>query len=363
MTKNILSKDYSKVLRALAILSILLHNWFHAGFSATGCNENTFSVDEIRLFISSIFWDGQNIIVETSSFIGWLGVAVFVFLTGYGTAQSQPPSTKYLQIKYIKRNWLKLFLLLFPLVIIYFGFDIVMGNVTVDTGKRFLYLTLLNNFIYPFFRCNPHINWYFGLTFQFYLFWGIFGKYIKNNRTLVSCGIFFLLGLYICMIIGQSDIISIYTHCFTGWFALFALGIWFAHNPQAVMFISKSSILVEITLAILSLFLMIVLNYTLELWLFLPFAPLVFFIVLGKLLLRVEFLSNFFMWIGELSACLFVCYPLSRFAVKSFIQPHFPSLILTTIVYICLVFIMAYCYNHLYKWLLYTFKVKSKYER
>ena len=358
MNGNILSKDNSKILRALAILSIIFHNWFHSGFSVSKCNENSFSAQQLDVFLSSIQLD--NIVVETFSFLGWLGVATFVFLTGYGTALSSPPVNFSESIKYVKRNWMKIFLLLLPLVVIYFFLDVITGNITEDTGKRFIYLTLLTNFIYPFFKCYPHINWYFGLTFQFYLLWGLFGRYLTKERILYLCCILMLLGLYICMLIGQREIISIYTHSFTGWFILFALGIWFAQKPKAVDFLSRTTIMLEISLVTILSLLMIVLNYSVELWLFLPIVAFLFFLFLGKLFLRTNFLSKCLIWIGELSACLFVCYPLSRFAVKSFVVPHVNSLILATIVYVVLDFFLAYFYNLLYKRLLYTFKVKVK---
>lgn len=357
MNDSILSKRNSLILRALGILSILMHNWYHSGFSISRENEMNFYPQRIEQYLSAIF-SGNSLVVESSAFIGWTGVAVFVFLTGYGSAISPAPVNANSCLKYVRRNWMKLFLLLLPLIIVYTLIDVVNASLSVETAMRFIYLTFLNNFIYPYFVCHPHINWYFGLTFQLYLLWALFGRFYKKDFTILLWGVIFLVGLYLCILLGNKDIISIYRHCFTGWFVLFAIGVFMAVHPNIVSRFANIHFGVEICLAVFSPLLMVLSNYYLETWLFLPILALFWFMILGNLILKTKILANMMIWIGKLSACLFVCYPLSRWVVKSSCVPFIHSVELTAFIYLCLNIVMAYCYNLLYQKLLIFFKVK-----
>lgn len=88
MNEDILSKENSKVLRGLAIMAIVLHNYLHIlGFSPE--NEMSFSLENTNHFFS--FFDDGHFIAEILSFLGWLGVPVFIFLTGFGVAKHTPP--------------------------------------------------------------------------------------------------------------------------------------------------------------------------------------------------------------------------------------------------------------------------------
>lgn len=100
---DLLSKENSKILRGLGIMAIILHNFsICPQFGLSACNEMSFSIENSMAYFST-FKDG-NIITEFISFLGWTGVPVFVFLTGYGIASA--PATAHLSfyksISYIK---------------------------------------------------------------------------------------------------------------------------------------------------------------------------------------------------------------------------------------------------------------------
>ncbi len=98
--KDILSKESSLVLRGLAILCIMFHNFLHLeifGF----CKENEMSFIEERAeaFFNAFSDDVIMSVFQIVSFLGWIGVPVFVFLTGYGLATKYPP--QYVIIHFI----------------------------------------------------------------------------------------------------------------------------------------------------------------------------------------------------------------------------------------------------------------------
>ncbi len=99
---SLLTKENSQILRGVAILFIMLHNFIHlSGFGFSSENEMSFSADNAASFFSAIY-SGTHIIYEFFSHLGWIGVPVFVFLTGYGVSFTPPHLTNYKSIQYIK---------------------------------------------------------------------------------------------------------------------------------------------------------------------------------------------------------------------------------------------------------------------
>ena len=348
MNETILSKENSKVLRGLAITAIALHNYFHIlGFSAE--NEMTFSLDNTSHFFEVCF--SGHFFAEMFSFLGWLGVPVFIFLTGFGVA-SKTPVSRDNSISYIKRNYLKLLALMLPAVLFYAGLDIIKGDLWPSLLKRFSYLTMLTNFAYPYLRCNPGVYWYFGLTFQFYLLWALFGRRF-NSKNLLLWSVVFMLGLFIlCSIkipailtVDTASILSVYRHCFTGWFCVFALGVWFAQTN--IMQNIKTNLWLELIVLVVTGLLVAQMNRLLIAWMFLPFVALIFFIVLGMLVQRIKPICSVFHWIGGISAFIFVCHPIARTIVNSFVLPYIRILFVNVVLYLLVTILIALCYRWL----------------
>ena len=87
---SLLTRDNSLILRGVAILFIVLHNFLHFDcFGFTGENEMAFSSEKAIEFLGTII-NGSSILGEFFSHLGWIGVPVFVFLTGYGVALTPP---------------------------------------------------------------------------------------------------------------------------------------------------------------------------------------------------------------------------------------------------------------------------------
>ena len=236
--QDILTKDNSLVLRGLAIMTIILHNLLHTsqlGFSKE--NEMSFSYENVSHFFYLV--DSGNInIYELFSFLGWTGVPVFIFLTGYGTAYSNT-SNIICKTEYIKKQWIKLFILMFPAVMLFAVGDII-DAAWITLTKRFLYLTELVNIGYPWLKCSPGVYWYFSLTFQFYLLYALLGKYLTGKNLLLGA-ILTTIGLGFLEGPDCPSALSVYKHCFTGWFPVFALGVWLGRHPNVNMVTTNHS--------------------------------------------------------------------------------------------------------------------------
>lgn len=345
---SLLTRDNSLILRGVAILFIVLHNFLHFGcFGFTGENEMSFSSEKAIGFYNAVF-NGSNVLGEFISHLGWIGVPVFVFLTGYGVTLASPQKIK--PINYIKRNYLKLMVLMLPAVLFFAAYDIYSGEIWPGLLKRFSYLTMLVNFVYPFVKCSPGVYWYFGLTFQFYLIWALLGHRI-NGKNLLIWSIVFLFALYGFCVYGSSEALSIYRHCFTGWFPVFAIGVWLGIRNKQVNLAPKS-VWVELLLFVVLFGLVLLMGKWLISWMFIPIVSLTWFIVIGLLLMHTRYLSGVFRWIGRYSACIFVCHPIARLIILSTIHRHYSVIAVNVMAYTFLTVVIALLYNKIYQWLL-----------
>ena len=79
-----LNKADTATLKALAILFIVAHNYFHFLPPVTGENEMTFSPEHIQNVLMFIWANPLDAFHPIVSFFGHYGVHIFIFLSGYG---------------------------------------------------------------------------------------------------------------------------------------------------------------------------------------------------------------------------------------------------------------------------------------
>lgn len=184
-----MTRDFSSILRACAILSIALHNLLHTpemGY-AQEC-EMSFDVTRSFYLFDLLSHPQASVVLDLISFIGWSGVSVFVFLSGYGLAK------KYGNLKihfcsYLKHSYLKLLLLALPAVFIVIPFYLLEGQYKL-AASSIISLTMLHNAIpssiAKIYSILPPY-WYLGLTFELYIIWGAIHKRL-TNRILLTWG-------------------------------------------------------------------------------------------------------------------------------------------------------------------------------
>ena len=356
---DLFSQENSRVMRGLAILAIMYHNLLHTkifGFSAE--NEMSFSYVKVDAFLQAI-QEGGCWGAEIVSFLGWLGVPVFVFLTGYGLSKKYPPQnlTDHISLgqvlnknRYLRHSYLKLFLLMLPAVLFFTIPDLVLHDY-ITAGKRRLSLTLLSNFKYPSLSYSAGFYWYFSLAFQFYILFLFLHNRFTKRQLIVWSIISLVLFAFLCSV----DLPwwrSVYRHCFTGWFPLFALGILQAHRNDvyADIWWGKSCAIV-----ICTAILVFVMNLNLISWVMVPIVALMFFITLSRLVISVKWLRLPIIWVGRYSAFVFVCHPIAR-VVANRLHGSVP-LIGIIILYFMMTMLLAVLYCRLYTKLLTIFKV------
>lgn len=358
---NVLSKENSLILRGLAILVIMFHNYLHmVGFCRE--NEGSFVQAKVDAFFGILAQPGLSTPFDIVSFLGWLGVPVFVFLTGYGLAVKYGPEVRIDAFNCLKNSYLKLFFLLFPAMLFFTAFDVLHGDWTA-IAKRVVGLSMLHNLYYPRLCTAPTIYWYFSLTFQYYVLYCFCGKWFKP-RILLILSILSLVALYPLLLGHTRTLLSIYKHCFPGWFPLFALGIWFAQDVRPRKWLENMGGFQAFVLLAVSTVLSVAMSAHVVPWLVVPIAGLFAFLALSKLVLRVRPVAEALRWTGGISACIFVCHPIARFLLFQQTSAnlcdrvgdylHLPrhGLLVSLAAYAVLTFVLACFYQKLQKRLL-----------
>ncbi|MDE6559302.1 MAG: hypothetical protein K2K29_05405 [Muribaculaceae bacterium] len=131
--RNLFSKRFELtrratiIARALAILIIMLHNLVH--IFPTIINEAEFNYyPALNVYFFRHLNSGNPLIFyDFLSFLGWYGVPVFMFLSGFGLAKRYDPDPGFSAGGFIWRNWRKLFFLMLPAVMVFVCEDIILS--------------------------------------------------------------------------------------------------------------------------------------------------------------------------------------------------------------------------------------------
>lgn len=304
MAKDLLTdkrSDLGTVMRGLAIVGIFMHNWLHCiGFAAE--NEFGFTAQNCDIFLQSVRQSSfTHAIGDIISFYGWIGVCVFIFLSGYGLEKKY--HTENVAIgSFVWKQWKKLFILMLPgtLFFVIFGCE-------CSCWKPLLSLTLLGNLMYEW-PLPVGVYWYFGLAFELYLLWLLVWK--LDIKWLIVIAIAFM--AFQLSMIGVGDMYYI-KHNFFGWGQLFIGGM------IAARYSSKMPQLNTWQTALIALASIVLVVYTslyLVPWMiFLPFMAVIAVWSLSQLVVRCRIVKRVALWLGMMSSFIFACHPVIRFYV------------------------------------------------
>lgn len=311
-----ITRDQSVIMRGMAIAIIMLHNYCHLmNFTVNG-NDSSFSKDQAYLFFDKVTTLSDGWMYDVFSFIGWYGVPVFIFLTGFGLSRKYgnnetKPMDKH---KFLYNNWIKLFALLLPAVLFFVGEDLYRYFLTgrewylsdLIHNKLFL-LTFLNDILIPWKGDNAGAYWYFGLTLEFYFLYAFF--VYRRRDTLLLLLTLASVGLQIAVDKGMSGdsghTLLWVRKNFTGWMVPFAFGVLYARMETA------PHILVYTTVALSAVLFLPVMTDPL-LWQVSLLCAVVLAIAAAKISSGIPYWCNFWIYIGRLSPFIFVSHPIVK---------------------------------------------------
>ena len=339
------SREYSYIMKGMAIICIMLHNYCHLMPGATQENEFIFSYENINLLFG---FDGSFVewIYELFSFFGWYGVPVFMFLTGFGLVMKyeRKDSAPFKKKEFIIRNFLKLFFLMLPGIL---AFSILCFCVTLYAGdinftaiaNYFFQLTMLPDLFCLWSPPNPGVYWYFGLTMEFYL---IYALLIHRRPVWWMWALLVLSYLLQFIIDPESDYMEWCRHNASGWMSVLIMGIVYArHRDLISKKLFRACLIVSLLLIFPSMLNPIK-------WQFSILACVIIAMAIAGWSMHIPRWRSAWIWIGRLSPMLFVAHPFARLIMTKVFTPCISSLT-PLITYLCLSFILAMGFRYVTK--------------
>ena len=326
-----LSKEEITWIKGTAIFIIVCHNLLRILYFKE-CNECSFIISFIKYPPHFEILPFQILL-----YYGWLGVPLFVFLSGAGLSYKYK-QTRFNYQKYILWNVSKLFVLFLPcfLICMILGFTGI-TNCPLSKKALFLQSTGLINFFAPSVFSWPGIYWYIGLTLQLYILFPLLSRFTEKQLIYIFLILIVILQIY-CNT-ESTYLIAIRKNAI-GWVHIFILGILYARiNIPQIFFKHNRTSLITIALVCVTTSLY---KYT---WIIPELCIIPIFLILAKKLYKKQ-VSKYTIFIGSISASIFVVHPVLRLLVTPYKGDH-TSLMLT--LYIILFFsttsAISYIYN------------------
>lgn len=236
MRINNITKEDTLIFKAIGILLIILHNFFHWMPPYTGENEWDFSIDRVNmLFIETTKYPTEFINLFFSYF-GHYGVQIFIFISAVGLTLSMQRRNRSWGVFIIERLK-KLYPLLFTGLVFMFFYEIIFAGklFSFNLFKEFFYKLL---FIHLF-NVTPGSAlslmgpwWFFGLIFQLYVLFPFLYKFIKKYRlkAFISICIFSYTWMFLSFFVYKPETTILLLQNAPGHLPEFALGILLVHN-------------------------------------------------------------------------------------------------------------------------------------
>ncbi len=312
-----ISKLESQALRGIAILGIILHNYCH--FLGQAVKENEYKFDATR---PVQFWDklvslDSDLFIHIFSFLGHYGVPIFLFISGYGLVKKYERGDVK-PMSFLWQHFVKLFNLMIVGYLLFIAVWFLRHDdgMTVYSWDRVLaQLTMTVNFVYfePNSIIKPGPYWYFGLMLQIYaLYVFVFHRWRSNALLYVAVLIAFAIQLALGLM-DDARWLNFVRYNFIGGLLPFCAGVWLSRNEALCAKYDNSSEWIKVLLV--STVAVIGGSFLLETWLWVPL-----FVVAGAaatVKLLPATCNNALVWVGGISAELFVMHPLMRELVLS----------------------------------------------
>lgn len=187
---TILSRYNCTLLRGIAILAIMLHNFCH--LLPTAVQENEFDFDSSRSWalVRAICNPTAGIVSHVFSFFGHYGVSIFVFLCGYGLVRKYEENNAPLGsfFDFMRNHAVKFWRIIIPGTLI-FAFVVILFEHSFWWRNKFIYLQMVYVAnLFPGAIISPYIYWYLGMAMQLYaLYYLVFRRCTTRGLIIAGC--------------------------------------------------------------------------------------------------------------------------------------------------------------------------------
>jgi peptidoglycan/LPS O-acetylase OafA/YrhL len=327
-----LTKRQCIIIKGLAISLIVLHNIVHLLLNIP-CNEWSYDYERTSLFLANLFTTSS--IWYILSYAGWIGVALFIFLSGYGlTKKYNQHQTEFKFFPYLKNHIIKLLKLLIPIYVLYVLLDWGVFHHSTNIISVLAHMTCTINILMygdsPFIL-SPGVYWFFGLILQLYILFAFIRK--LSTKWLWALALGFLLFNYFILYFVSEDTMLWCRLNFMGWGDPFVLGMIAAKTNISVIEKHKSLV------GLLSFIVLCASLIT---------KPLTPFIELSTILCFISISyacdNRWVYYLGILSPSIFVIHPFIRMLfMNCFWHPYHPFIM--TVLFIIPVILFSWAHH------------------
>lgn len=291
-------------LRGLAIMAIVLHNYCHWLGFAVKENEYTFDIGKSEALWQAVTGAGAYLPVHLLSYFGHYGVPVFLFLSGYGLVMKYGRSEGLPALRFVRYQYLKLLRIMIPGFAAFIMVDAITpgafrfhaGNVI---AQLLMYVNLLpepDRVIWP----GPY--WFFGLMIQLYAIYRLL-LYRRHWGWTVALIAVCWMAQAVCEPTG--DTLNRLRYNSVGGILAFGAGLLAARGVLPALDRVRWA-----AAAAVSAVLAAVCCFSFQLWLWAPLFVVAACVGFVKML--PEQALRPLVWLGGMSAAMFVAHPLVR---------------------------------------------------
>ena len=314
-------------MKGIAILGIMLHNYCHYVKNIVRENEFTWQQSKCDRLWEVLQQPDDLLPMHLFSFFGHYGVTVFLFLSGFGlvmkyehetSPDSSPLGTQGGVWRFLRYNYLKLF----RLFIVGFVLFVMLDAITPGMHRYKAYEVVAMLGMYANFLENPSQvvwpgpYWYFSVTLQLYILYRLVFYRWRHWGVIVAL----MVGCWLWQVYCYDDMVMLerLRYNLVGGLLPFGMGVLLARFGPMMQSVKSVQSVVLLFVLILTVVLGLMFSvFSFHTWLWVPALAVVGTIALVKLI--PQFVMPYAVWLGSVSAAIFVMHPLVR---KVFVRPY-----------------------------------------
>lgn len=316
MNEPLLTRAECAALRGLAIIGIFLHNYCHWLGPVVKENEYTFSQHNVDWLTAVMASPDGLLPAHLVSFFGHYGVPVFLFLSAYGLELKYGRSLYAPAFRFVAYHWKKLFSMM---IVGFVSFTIVdamtPGRWHYTLTQVVAQLAMVNNLLPdPDHNIWPGPFWFFGLMLQLYAVYRLL--LYKRHWAWTVGAMVVCLGVQLAFA-PESEALNWYRYNFMGGMLPFGLGLLYARYGNRIILTHLNTLSLLVSVVFCG-FLVMWMSASYLLWSVVPLVVCILCVYVVKLLSQAArrpvgaWLMERLVWMGEISAALFVIHPVLR---------------------------------------------------
>lgn len=316
MNEPLLTRAECAALRGLAIIGIFLHNYCHWLGPVVKENEYTFSQHNVDWLTAVMASPDGLLPAHLVSFFGHYGVPVFLFLSAYGLELKYGRSLYAPAFRFVAYHWKKLFSMM---IVGFVSFTIVdamtPGRWHYTLTQVVAQLAMVNNLLPdPDHNIWPGPFWFFGLMLQLYVVYRLL--LYKRHWAWTAGAMVVCLGVQLAFA-PESEALNWYRYNFMGGMLPFGLGLLYARYGNRIILTNLNTLSLLVSVVFCG-FMVMWMSASYLLWSVVPLVVCILCVYVVKLLSQAArrpvgaWLMERLVWMGEISAALFVIHPTLR---------------------------------------------------